>query len=344
MKLNKRKILTTAVIFLAGAAVGGVLILRTQDPNVEKKPKAPDAYEICDQKIPALNVEQIPHVHKIKNQVQGPVNEEEELAKALNPPKYTKPSSEEASDKKDKEDKNDKKDKKDGDSSEKEEDKKDDKCMPRAYHYLEVPEPHAAMEEYVTLLTDEEHGFLAVNEELYKVKVPSIYRAADDVYLAKEIGAQAQGETQDEAQGENEGSHGQSQESGQVLRLHLQWKEDECAVTVSIEQGEIKKELHPMTSIEAVDYIRSLPPSKLGLPGDTMQDYFVYALDGGVLVNGEPCIRMNVYSRSGAAGTNEVAGCYYLSSIKKKIYQQDMQTGAVVEVKPRSVEQPPVDK
>lgn len=109
---------------------------------------------------------------------------------------------------------------------------------------------------------------------------------------------------------------------GGLFRLDLSWDETSCTVTPSFDAGEtLPEESSSMTMEEAVDYFRSLPPSALGLSGQSMSDYTIFCEDGLVLLDGAPCLCLNVY-RDGS-----YQGSFLFSPAGKSIYQLDRSTG-----------------
>lgn len=109
---------------------------------------------------------------------------------------------------------------------------------------------------------------------------------------------------------------------GGLFRLDLSWDETSCTVTPSFDAGgTLPEESSSMTMEEAVDYFRSLPPSALGLSGQSMSDYTIFCEDGLVLLDGAPCLCLNVY-RDGS-----YQGSFLFSPNGKSIYQLDRSTG-----------------
>ena len=89
-----------------------------------------------------------------------------------------------------------------------------------------------------------------------------------------------------------------------------------------------------MTRGEALDYFRSMPPSALGLSGESMDEYDIFPSENLVTVDGVPCREFRVYSLSGRAGTNDVQGLYLLTqSGARKLYRLDRSTNSVTEIK-----------
>ncbi len=98
-----------------------------------------------------------------------------------------------------------------------------------------------------------------------------------------------------------------------------------------------------MTTSESIAYFRSLPPEALGLPGESMDEYDIFASEHLILVDGVPCKEFHVYSMAGKAGTNDVQGLYLLTQRgARKIYRLDEATNTVTELdyKPPAPAQP----
>ena len=88
-----------------------------------------------------------------------------------------------------------------------------------------------------------------------------------------------------------------------------------------------------MTTSESISYFRSLPPEALGLPGESMDEYDIFASEHLILVDDVPCKEFHVYSISGRAGTNSVEGLYLLTQRgARKIYKLDEATNTVTEL------------
>ena len=83
---------------------------------------------------------------------------------------------------------------------------------------------------------------------------------------------------------------------------------------------------------EALDYLQGLNPADLGLNGDSMESYRIYATDGTVMVDGNACMRVEIYDRSGKDGTNEFAGTYLMSADGLHLYRLDEEARTVTEL------------
>lgn len=84
-----------------------------------------------------------------------------------------------------------------------------------------------------------------------------------------------------------------------------------------------------MTLSESVDFINSLSPATLGLQGENMSEYNVYAEQEAVLVDGNTCAKIMVYSQSASAGTNVIQGIYFLSRDGDDLYRLNTDTDEV---------------
>ena len=115
-----------------------------------------------------------------------------------------------------------------------------------------------------------------------------------------------------------------------ILQAALQWTADSCTVTVSVAEGLQVTEPQDeptITLTQAVDCIKSTEPSQLGLTGTSMADYLVYPQDGYVLVDGEACYQMNIYSQD-----HSIQETCMLSLDGRTLYRLDQATGQVEQV------------
>lgn len=98
-----------------------------------------------------------------------------------------------------------------------------------------------------------------------------------------------------------------------------------------------------MTTSQSIDYFRSLSPATLGLPGESMDDYDIFASEHLILVDNVPCKEFRVYSFTGRAGTNTVEGIYLLTQRgERKLYRLDEATDTITELewKPPATPEP----
>lgn len=117
----------------------------------------------------------------------------------------------------------------------------------------------------------------------------------------------------------------ESEDSDDVLLLTIQWEETSCSVTPS--QG-TKEDLpqsksESMTLDDAVNYMKSLSPSFLGLSGSSMDQYTILPQDGTVMLNDELCLCLNVYNNQ----NHRFEQSYLLTVPDRNVYQLDRETG-----------------
>lgn len=79
----------------------------------------------------------------------------------------------------------------------------------------------------------------------------------------------------------------------------------------------------PITLEEAIDYMESLSPSFLGLPGESMEQYIVLCQEGTVYLNNNPCLLLNAYR----AEDHKYQHSYLLTVPGLEVYQLDRATG-----------------
>lgn len=169
------------------------------------------------------------------------------------------------------------------------------------YHYDSLASGGKAAEEYVTLLTGQDTGFQVVDENNRLADAPDFTTEEGSVLLAKSAATE-----------------------GKLLLVQLSWKAENCDVTVTCPDGKIApKQVDAMTLPDAIQFLENLKPASLGLEGDSMSAYRVYAMDGQVLVNGVPCVRMQVYRNHPPEGSNAIAGSYLLTGDKQHLYRQE---------------------
>lgn len=179
------------------------------------------------------------------------------------------------------------------------------------YRYEGLSDAGTLVSAYTALLTSPDLGFDIVDGALVRADAPDFSAVSGDVNLAH-----------------------RAAEADKVMLLRLTWAAGSCTVVTDTLEGEITDPPAPegMTMEEALDYVRGLPPSLLGLEGSSMEDYRIYALDGMALINGIPCIPVSVYRTAEDTDTNVVEGSFFLSSDQSRIYRLDTATGTVEEV------------
>ena len=186
------------------------------------------------------------------------------------------------------------------------------------YRYEGLNSPGTLADVYITLMTQEDVGFSQVDGELTRIKEPeepSLERGT--VRLAKN-----------------------APEDGKAICILLEWTEELCTVTMDLVDGRVKNPPEPvspagpmgMSADEMIDYMESLPPSVLGLEGSSMEGYDLLMQDGSVLIDGNPCVRINAYQTDSQTGTYEIGGNYFLSLDGAHLYRLDVASNSVTEL------------
>ena len=214
------------------------------------------------------------------------------------------------------------------------------------YTYDRLKHPGSVASDYVKDLSSS--GFTVVDEEFVRTEDRPDYTAAEGVVLLAKNKVKAEQE-QEPAAGQTENTEGegdQSQEEEEdltpkVITVALSWAADACVVTVDEAEGKVTYPpkatgggpMSTMTISEVEDYVNRLSPQVLGREGDSMERYNVYAQDGTVFVNNQPCIRVNVYDSDNPQQANAIAGSYLMTSDGLHLYRLDEQTKTVQELK-----------
>ncbi len=117
-----------------------------------------------------------------------------------------------------------------------------------------------------------------------------------------------------------------------IFVLDLQWGADSCTVTPQFEEGAriMPSEEESLGIAEAVEVLEGFSAQTLGLAGDDLSAYSMYADDGIVMVNDEPCFQIDAYF----ADTHKFAGSYMVSATGEHVYRLDRETGEVTELAP----------
>ncbi len=98
------------------------------------------------------------------------------------------------------------------------------------------------------------------------------------------------------------------------------------------EAEDIEEDLN-ITLVEALDYVKNLEPSRLGLEGKTMDEYEVIAKNYIVPIDGLLCSELLVYNKNVETGTNELVETVFISrGEERKLYCKDEETSKPVEL------------
>lgn len=186
------------------------------------------------------------------------------------------------------------------------------------YRYEGLSSPGTLAGVYTTLMTAEDVGFSRVDGELT--------RTEDEEPLPVERGTVRLAKN--------------APEEGKAMCILLEWTEELCTVTVDLVDGRVKSPPAPespmgpmgMSVDQLMDYMGSLDPAVLGLEGTSMEDYDLLMQDGSVLINGNPCVRINVYAIDPRTGTNTIGGNYFISLDGSHVYRLDVASDTVSEL------------
>lgn len=190
------------------------------------------------------------------------------------------------------------------------------------YSYTGLSSPGSTVNTYVTLMTDEVNGFSIVDSDFVMSDEP-VYDEKGKVLLAKNAETEAE-----EAAGDGE----EAVPVNRLLVLDISWDENGCEVVTREAEGVIAPPPEPMTMLEAQRYLKGLSPERLGLEGESMDKYDVFAFDGTIIVDGRACVRMNVYSIDNVEQSNEFMGCYLMSLDGRHLYRLDTSTSEITEL------------
>lgn len=300
---NKKKLLIAGAVVLLAVAAAAIFFLRGSGEE-EPLPEEPEPLPV----VPAPIVYEIKDVASV---VALPVGESIVVTEEIPEPEKEEKAEEKSEKKEDEdaeEDQSSAGDASAGDSSAAEaEEAEDPTTVLVTYHYQGLKEPLERLGLYCGLLTDEDFGFIPIDENRMKTKMKPVEGESGSLQLVRVIGS---------------GEEKAEDEEEQMLSLTIGWNPEECYVTVARIDGGIvpppKRE--PLTLSGAVDYFYKQNPADLGLSGDTMRNYQVFALDGAVMVDNTPCLRMNVYSKDPNTNTNVIAGQYLMSGDGAQLY------------------------
>ena len=172
------------------------------------------------------------------------------------------------------------------------------------YQYSGLSDAGGLVEKYVGDL-EEQYGCAVVTDAGVRTAAPDFSQPTGEVTVGKESGDQTG-----------------------TLFLRLTWTEDACTVASQFQEGISIAEPEPLTLADAIERIQSCTPASLGLSGESMSDYYVWAEEGLVLVDGVQCIRVNVYEPPEYA----LAGTFLVAANDGAVYSLDRSTNEVVRI------------
>lgn len=180
------------------------------------------------------------------------------------------------------------------------------------YRYEGLQNPVSLASAYAALMTTEDAGFSVVDETLLRIDPPEEYGARGSVQLARNAPA------------------GEDGSGGGVHSLLLSWEGTGCSVLLDMPEGRVhdpKPETPaPASQRRGLSDLEAIHPSKLGLPGESMESYELIPQEGSVRIAGSVCMRVNIYGEG-----SQFAGSYFLSA-DGKLYRLDEAANAVVEL------------
>ena len=180
------------------------------------------------------------------------------------------------------------------------------------YRYEGLKNPVGLIAGYTAVMTCEDAGFSVVDETLLRIDPPEEFAAQGSVQLAR-----------------NE-PKGEDGTGGGVSSLLLSWEGTSCSVLLDTPEGRVhdpKPETPaPSAPRRGLSDLEAIHPSKLGLPGESMEAYEMIPQEGSVRIAGSICVRVNIYGEG-----NQFAGSYFLST-DGKLYKLDESVNKVVEL------------
>lgn len=296
---NKKMIIVVAAILVVIVAAVGTVLLRggveAQEPPVEEPVaiEAPIQYQLGETSILAMPIGANVLVYE-----EEPVS----LAQLALVAEKLSASESDASDAQPTEE-----DAEEEDASTAEE---DDTAAAAAYRYEGWENAANIVSAYVSILTTEDMGYLYADDTLKETEEqPESDAASGEIYLIRRL------------------PESEESEEKQAVAMRLQWETGTC--TVALELVPASMTVRPKSTLAytqmltfsgAVETIRHMKPTVLELDGDSMEDYRVYSRDGLVLINGQSCMRIDIYKPDEQLGTNVKAGNYYLSADGLHLY------------------------
>jgi len=179
------------------------------------------------------------------------------------------------------------------------------------YRYEGLQNAGSLVSAYAALMTTEDAGFSAVDETLLRIDLPELGESGS-VQLARNVP-------------ENEDGSG-----GGVHSLLLDWRGDTCTVTLDMPEGRVRDPKPaaqtPSAPSRGLADLEAMHPSKLGLPGESMESYELMPQEGSVRIAGTTCMRVNIYDED-----SQIAGSVFLSN-DGRLYKLDEAANAVVEL------------
>ncbi len=124
---------------------------------------------------------------------------------------------------------------------------------------------------------------------------------------------------------------------GHLFQVVIGWSQASANLAVrvsspeaSIRQPEKESKPEPSNVSTQMEQLRAMTPAQLGLPGDTMDSYTIFPVDGFVKVDGQDCRRFNIYEKN---NMGVIAGTYFFSVDQQHIYVLNSSDNTVSTIK-----------
>ena len=102
---------------------------------------------------------------------------------------------------------------------------------------------------------------------------------------------------------------------------------------ILLPDGTGRDKVKPIIGVrDAEERLMSMTPAELGLPGKSMSQYEVFPQNGTELVNGMPCIRLEVYNSGDGPDPYVFAGSYLMGVDGARLYKVDPITNELSEL------------
>lgn len=231
------------------------------------------------------------------------------------------------------------------------------------YTYTDLVDAGKAAETYVKQLKTADPRYYVVDEELVRQRDQPDFATAEGMVLMARNLPKPEPEVTESAAPESAAPEGE--ESGQpesseapqspppeesaepvdetpdmVITVRISWSPGQCVVTADEMLGKVTAPppdstggvgQRPVSQQGAQDRISSMTPAELGLPGESMDQYVVFPIDGVEMVDDVACIRVNVFD--GSDGSNRFMGGYLVSTDGQHLYRQDPSTDEIIVLK-----------
>lgn len=236
-----------------------------------------------------------------------------------------------------------------------------EKAKTVTYTYSNLVDAGKAAETYVAQLGGESPSFALVDEEFVRLRERPDYTTAEGmVLLARNVpvaapAATAAPEETPEPTEDPDGEESTEPEESvaptpepeptpppitYVHTVRITWAPGVCVVTADEQEGMVTAPAndsppvanHSVSQHGAKEILQEMSPAELGLPGESMDEYEILAMDGTVLVDDRACIRLYVYSDDNRPNSNEIMGSYLMSIDGEHLYKMDDVTSDIIEL------------